>query len=235
MKPRFTFMSAPGRCEYLPDRLSETQYEVVGDLTSGEYMERLDQGWRRFGHTLFRPACRSCRMCQSLRVPVSTFRPNQSQRRAWKANRDAITITVGPPSASAAKRDLFRKFKRHGHATKGWPAPDGDDDLAPFMANPVPTQEWCYYVADRLIGVGYVDELPDGLSAIYFVYDPDERHRSLGTFNVLALLAVARNRGLPYVHLGYYVEGCRSLEYKARFRPNEILLPDRTWTPFLDR
>jgi arginine-tRNA-protein transferase len=96
-----------------------------------------------------------------------------------------------------------------------------------------PTEEWCYDVGDRLVAVGYVDQLPDGLSAIYFFHDPGERHRSLGTFNVLALLAVARERRLPYVYLGYYVEGCRSLEYKGRFRPNEVLAPDGAWHPFV--
>ena len=67
------------------------------------------------------------------------------------------------------------------------------------------------------------------MSAIYFFYDPDDRHRSLGTFNVLSVIEQARQRGLSQVYLGYYVEGCRSLEYKARFGPSEILGPDGTW------
>jgi arginine-tRNA-protein transferase len=83
-----------------------------------------------------------------------------------------------------------------------------------------------------LIGVGYVDALPGGLSAIYFYYDPGERHRSLGTYNVLSILASARARNLPHVYLGYYVAGCRSLEYKARFRPNEVLTGGGTWARF---
>ena len=78
-----------------------------------------------------------------------------------------------------------------------------------------------------------MDALPDGLSAIYFFYDPDERHRSLGTFNVLSIIDAARQRGLPWVYLGYYVEGCGSVEYKGRFRPNEVLRPDGTWGAFL--
>jgi arginyl-tRNA--protein-N-Asp/Glu arginylyltransferase len=50
---------------------------------------------------------------------------------------------------------------------------------------------------------------------------------------VLAIIAAARERRLPYVYLGYYVEGCASLEYKARFRPNEVLQSDGIWRPFL--
>lgn len=73
------------------------------------------------------------------------------------------------------------------------------------------------------MGVGYVDRLPVGLSAIYFVYEPELRGRSLGVWNVLQILANARKENLPYVYLGYFVEGCPSLEYKAGYRPNQVL------------
>jgi leucyl-tRNA---protein transferase len=194
-------------------------------------MDRLREGWRRFGYVIFRPECGSCRMCQSLRVPVSTFTPGESQRRAWRKNRTSITVRIESPSSTPAKLKLFAKFQRYGHEAKGWPA-DGGDDLGLMLANPFRTEEWNYYAGDRLIGVGYVDALSDGLSAIYFYYDPAERHRSLGTYNVLCLLASARERGVAHVYLGYYVEGCRSLEYKARFRPNEVLGERGTWQPF---
>ena len=101
-----------------------------------------------------------------------------------------------------------------------------------LLENPFRTEEWTYYVDNRLIAVAYVDALPGALSAIYCYYDPNERARSLGTFNILSLLASADERGLSHVYLGYYVAGCRSLEYKRTFRPNEVLLPDGTWGAF---
>ena len=173
-------------------------------------------------------------MCRSLRVPVAAFRPNRSQRRAWTANSTVVTVKIGAPSRSDAKEALWQAFQRYQHDDKGWPAETADYDEM-FVRNPFPTEEWCYYLADRLIAVGYVDRLPQGLSAIYFYYDPTERRRSLGTFNVLALIAAAHQRRLPYVYLGFYVEGCRSLEYKARFGPNEILMPTGQWEPFSPR
>jgi leucyl-tRNA---protein transferase len=102
-----------------------------------------------------------------------------------------------------------------------------------MLHNPFPTEEWTYFFEDRLVGVGYVDAIPEALSAIYFYWDPSERSRSLGTFHVLSIIAAARERELAHVYLGYYVEGCRSLEYKARFRPNEVLRRDSTWKPFI--
>ena len=98
-----------------------------------------------------------------------------------------------------------------------------------LLENPFGTEEWTYYVGNRLIAVAYVDALPEALSAIYCYYDPTEAARSPGTFNILSLLAAARERGLPQVYLGYYVAGCRSMEYKRKFRPNEVLGPHGTW------
>ena len=98
-----------------------------------------------------------------------------------------------------------------------------------FSLNPFPTQEWRYYVEDVLVGLGYVDELAGGLSAIYFVRDPTYHELSLGVWNVLNLLDRAAALGLPHVYVGYHAEGCPSLQYKGRFRPNESLDLDGVW------
>jgi arginyl-tRNA--protein-N-Asp/Glu arginylyltransferase len=225
-------LAAPDTCPYLPDRVSRMRYELAADLTAPVYMTRVNAGWRRFGPVLFRHECPSCRSCQSLRVPVHTFMPSASQRRAWRKNADAIEIRVGGPSATREKVRLFRRFHEHGHAHKGWPS-DAGQDLSLFTANPFRTEEWTFHLADRLVAVGYVDVLPEGLSAIYFFHDPEESQRSLGTFNILAMIESARTRQLPYLHLGYFVAGCRSLEYKGRFRPNEVLDEQARWVPFL--
>lgn len=236
MESLVTFTTPPGPCGYLPDERWQLRYEIVGRMSAAEYMARLKRGWRRFGFSLFRPDCETCRKCLSLRVPVATFRPDRSQKRAWAANAGELRVRVGTPSVTRAKLDLYDRFHAHQHDAKGWPehGPKNPDDyIESFVENPFVTQEWCYYLGDRLVGVGYVDRLPEGLSAIYFFHDPAERKRSLGTFNVLSVLRGAADAGLPHVYLGYYVAGCGSLEYKARFRPNEVLAPDDDWRPFL--
>lgn len=231
MESAVTFLSTPSQCQYLPARVWQLRYELVPDLRPDDYMQRLRQGWRRFGDVMFRPECPFCRMCQPLRVPVATFRPNSSQRRAWKRNQGEVTVRVGAPSLSPDRLDLWVRFHRHGHEAKGWRA-DVTDDPGMLLENPFPIEEWTYYVGDRLIAVAYVDALPEGLSAIYCYYDPTEGARSPGTFNILSLLASGRKRGLPHVYLGYYVAGCRSMEYKRKFRPTEVLGPDGTWEIF---
>jgi arginine-tRNA-protein transferase len=153
------------------------------------------------------------------------------------ANEGEIRLKIGRPSVTNAKMELYGRFHEFQHGLKGWPKHGEESPAAyseSFVENPFPTEEWCYYLGEQLVGVGYVDALPDGLSAIYFFYDPDLRDRSLGTFNVLRVLREAARRRHSHVYLGYFVEGCRSLEYKGRFRPNEVILPDGTWVTFRD-
>lgn len=232
--PMASFIATPSACEYLPGQIWRLRYDINDRLTRAEYAERLQRGWRRFGPVMFRPDCPSCRQCQSLRVQVEAFRPSKSQQRAWKANQSDVALAIGPPSISDTHRLLYSKFHRYQSREKGWRSPDSDG-ADTFADNPFDTEEWRYTVGGRLIGVGYVDRLPPGLSAIYFYYDPDERQRSLGTYNVLSIIERARMLGVPYVYLGYYVENCRSLSYKAAFQPNEVLSGNGSWIPFRRR
>ncbi len=78
----------------------------------------------------------------------------------------------------------------------------------------------------RLVAGALTDTLEDGLSMVYSFYDPAETVRGLGTFMVLDHIERARTLGLPYVYLGYWVEGSRKMAYKTRFRPLEALTPE---------
>ncbi len=236
METLFRYTAPPSACGYLPAQRWSLEYEMVVNLTAAEYAQRLQEGWRRFGGMLFRPQCAACRACQSLRVEVERFKPSRSQLRAVKANRDDVEVRVGPPSVSRAKLDLYDRFHEHQADLKGWPehpAKDADSYRESFVHNPEFTEEWTYWLAGRLAGVGYADRLADSMSAIYFFYDPELRDRSLGTFNVMCLLEDCSVRKLTYLYLGYYVAGCRSLEYKSHFKPNEVLHADGQWREFL--
>jgi arginine-tRNA-protein transferase len=237
MESLFRFVAPPSPCGYLPDQLWRLEYEHVAALTAAEYMQRMREGWRRFGHMLFRPRCPACSACRSLRVVVDRFRPDRSQRRARRANEAVVQLRIAEPRVSRAKLLLYDRYHAFQSGQKGWPqhpAKDPDSYIDSFVFNPFPVEEWCYYVGRKLVGVGYVDALPAGLSAIYFYYDPEERGRSPGTWNVLRIIEEAAARGLPHAYLGYYVAGCPSLEYKSRFVPNEVLGPDGQWRAFAE-
>jgi leucyl-tRNA---protein transferase len=228
----FRYIATPSRCGYLSDRLWSLEYELMTAISAAEYAQRMLQGWRRFGAMLFRPRCVRCTACQPIRVCVDRFRPSRSQRRAWKDNEAQIELRIGTPSASRTKLNLYDRYHAFQAEVKGWPqhpARDAAAYVSSFVNNPFPTQEWCYFLDGNLVGVGYVDNLPVGLSGIYFFYDPALRVRSLGTWNVLKLIEATAQRRLPHLYLGYYVAGCGSMAYKKNFVPNQILGVDGVW------
>ena len=235
MESLFQYVAPPSSCGYLPDRDWSIEYEMVGQMTATEYLARLKAGWRRFGGMLFRPRCPACQACQSLRVLVDQFRPNRSQKRSARINAGEVELVIGQPGVSREKLRLYDEYHAYQADSKGWPEHPAKDSASyahSFVHNPIPTEEWCYYLDGRLVGVGYVDRLAKGLSAIYFFYDPALRRRSLGTWNVLSLVAESAARRLPHLYLGYYVEGSRSMVYKSLFVPNQILGPDGVWRDF---
>ena len=225
MELLYTFASPPGPCGYLPDQTWSLRYDLVRGITAAEYNQRMLRGWRRFGHALFRPECPSCRRCQPLRINVAQFTPGRTMKRVANHNAGELTVRVSRPSVTDEKLALYDRFHAFQTDNKGWPDrdPESPEEYAEaFVDNPFDNEEWCYYLNGELVGVGYVDVVPDGLSLIYFYYDPAVRDRSPGTWNGLCGLAAAKARGLPWVYLGYFVEGCSSLEYKVRYTPNEV-------------
>src|SRR5947199_4681664 len=107
MESLFHYVAPASRCGYLPDRAWSLEYELVAALSADEYLQRMKEGWRRFGHTLFRPQCASCQACQSLRVRAAAFQANRSQRRACTRNEQDIQLRIGPPTVARQKLKLY--------------------------------------------------------------------------------------------------------------------------------
>ena len=68
------------------------------------------------------------------------------------------------------------------------------------------------------------DHLPDGLSAVYTFFDPEETRRALGVYAVLWQIARVRSLGLSALYLGYLIRECPKMAYKANYRPLEAYL-----------
>jgi arginine-tRNA-protein transferase len=79
---------------------------------------------------------------------------------------------------------------------------------------------------NALVACVITDVLSDGLSMIYSFYEPSLAHRSLGTYMILDHIERTSKLGLPYLYLGYWVQGSRKMSYKARFMPQERLTAD---------
>jgi arginine-tRNA-protein transferase len=162
-----------------------------------------------------------------IRIPVARFAPRKSQRRCWRRNQDLV-VTAAEPRATDEKFELYGRYLAQRH--------DGlmPDERASFEAflydSPVDTIEVCYRdTAERLLAVGICDVCAKSLSSVYLYFDPDESRRGLGTFAAMYEIELARQLGIPYYYMGYWIGGCRTMEYKASFRPCEVLHADGVW------
>lgn len=217
----------PHPCIYLPDRKASLEIRVMVDVGAAELGALLERGWRRFGPVYFRPACAECQECVTLRIPAASFEPSKSQRRARKGAAGLVR-TVARPSIDDERFALYARWHAQREEARGWEESPLDAERYAFdFAFEHPSVREVSFRdpadGDRLVGLGIVDEVPNALSAVYFFWDPERAPSSLGTAHVVTLVDEARARGLPYVYLGYRVEGCASLMYKGRYRPHEAL------------
>jgi arginine-tRNA-protein transferase len=222
--PVFEYIAEPSRCQYLSDQSVANQYRIIFQISASEFHEMLTRGWRRFGPAYFRPACAGCAACISLRVPVETFIPTKSQRRALQKSRH-IHFEVGTPRMDERRLDLYARWHVMREAARGWaesPITAAEYEMQ-FCFPHSCAREFRYFDGRKLVAIGYVDETHEALSSIYFFFDPDYQHLSLGVTSVLCEITAARERGLKHLYLGYRVLGCPSMEYKAQFCPHELL------------
>jgi len=231
--PLPTWTTPDHECEYLHDRPARMEYCFAIELTPEEYEARMNAGWRKFGHLLFRPVCTGCSECRSIRIPVATFAPSRSQTRTLRRNAD-LKVVLGWPSVDAERLDLYHGYHAAQEGIRGWSASTkSEDDYAfSFVENPVPSAEIAVYDDDRLCAIVLTDITPNTVSGVYHFYDPAMRDRGIGVFSMLQTIEVARQMNKAYAYFGYYVADSASLAYKANFRPCELLGGDGQWYPF---
>lgn len=199
----------------------------------GDQAQRLNdtlskQGFRRSQNVLYRPSCAECSACMSARIRVADFRPSRTHRRILRDTAH-LRRNATSPWATEDQFSLFRRYLDLRHADGGMADMDVFEFAAMIEETPVKSRVIEYFRPgddpgdDRILtAVSLTDVFDDGLSMVYSFYDPDRIGLSLGTFTILDHIQIAREAGLPYVYLGYWVPGSRKMGYKAGFNALEI-------------
>jgi arginyl-tRNA--protein-N-Asp/Glu arginylyltransferase len=231
--PQF-YLTSPSPCPYLPGREERKVFtHLVGRRAIALNDALTASGFRRSQTIAYRPACEDCSACVSVRVLVDEFSFTRNMRRVLEANRDL----VGAPLAArptSEQYSLFRGYLDSRHSAGGMADMNVLDYTMMIEDSHVETRlvEYRRRGPDTaingrgtgpLLAVCLTDVLTDGLSMVYSFYDHEHAERSLGTFMILEHIERARRLGLPYLYLGYWVEGSRKMAYKARYLPQERL------------
>ena len=223
-KPPEVFLSMPHACSYLPGCTATSLFlDPRQPLDSRQYAAFMRLGFRRSGDLIYRPHCRECNACVPVRVPVNRFQPDRGQRRIWKRNQD-LSVVARPPVFQQEHFELYQRYQSSRHPGGGMDDPDPQKYLNFLGSRHIHTVFYEMRLGQKLLAVAVTDILPDGLSAVYTFFNPDEKRRALGVYAVLWQIEHARERALSWLYLGYWIKECQKMAYKGRYRPLEVFL-----------
>lgn len=239
LSPQF-YVTAPQPCPYLDGRMERKLFTALQGQEAEILNDALSkQGFRRSQNVLYRPSCAECNACLSARINVAEFSPSRSQKRVMKRNAE-LDRRVASAWVTEEHYALFRAYLDARHATGGMADMDMMEFAAMVEETPVHTRliEYLLPVSSPekppiLRATALTDILGDGLSMVYSFFAPGSEKDSLGTHLILDHIALAREMGLPYVYLGYWVPGSPKMDYKARFSGLEVY-HDGTWSRLKD-
>ena len=221
------YATQPHSCSYLPDEQATTLFlDPSQPMDVHVYADLSEMGFRRSGDHLYRPHCQNCNACVPARIPALQFSPNRQQKRIFKRNAD-LQVRPAKPGFSEEYFDLYQRYIEQRHAD-GDMYPPSRDQFSTFLVRDLPFSRFYEFrLEGRLLAIAVTDLLPNGLSAVYTFYEPEDG-AGYGNHGVLWQIAQARQLGLPYVYLGYWIEASPKMNYKARYVPHEVLI-DGHW------
>jgi len=215
-------------CPYLDGKLERKLFAGL----QGEHANALNnalskQGFRRSQNVLYRPSCTDCNACMSARIRVADFKPTKSQKRVLRKNAHLLRDAAAP-WATEHQYELFSRYLNARHADGGMADMDMFEFSAMVEETPVRSRIVEYstahalYERTELTAVCLTDLLDDGLSLVYSFFDPELQKNSLGTYMILDHIQIAKDAGLPYIYLGYWVPQSPKMGYKAGFSGLEV-------------
>ncbi|NOQ89169.1 MAG: arginyltransferase [Gammaproteobacteria bacterium] len=222
------YITTESPCSYFDDRMS---CNLVPDprlrLNMPIYNQLIQHGFRRSGTHCYRPHCNGCQACLACRIPVDGFTISRSQKRCLKTNQN-LKQTAVSADFSEEYFELYRRYLNSRHTDGSMADPDEKDFKQFLYCKWSDTQFLEHRIDGRLVAVAVTDIVSDGISAVYSFFDPAMVKNSLGTYCILKQIDYARELGLDYVYLGYWIENHPKMHYKNNFKPLQIYR-DEQW------
>jgi leucyl-tRNA---protein transferase len=216
------YTTYPHSCSYLEEQVATTLFVDPRQPVDQKLYSKLSVlGFRRSGNHIYRPHCAQCNACIPARIPVAEFEPRRGQKRIWQRNQDLRLASTDDINDDEAFH-LYQRYIVERHADGDMHPPDREQYEAFLNSVWGCTRYFRFYDKGALKAVAVVDQLEDGLSAIYTFFDPQANKRSLGVYAILWEVEQARKLGLEYLYLGYWIRDCQKMSYKSDYRPLQV-------------
>lgn len=222
------FVTPAHGCSYLTDRSARMLFVDPQEPVSFNMLSELSrQGFRRSGDFVYKPDCKHCRQCMSVRVPVALFKPNKSQKRTTKYNADLTQTLIKSSDATAQHYELYAKYINERHYD-GDMYPPSVQQFKKFLVHGCADSMFLeFWHGTKLVCVSVCDVLDDGISAVYTFFDPAYEKRSLGTYAILQQIQWMQQEEKDFVYLGYWVPEAPKMKYKSNFMPLDMMINNR--------
>ncbi len=222
------FLSQEYPCSYLENNQSRSAFVHPSfQMTTQIYEQLISQGFRRSGDEVYIPHCQTCSACIPVRIPVSEFTPNRSQKRCLKKNLNT-QAKIKPAIFEQAHYEMYIRYQNSRHHD-GSMANTSPEEYISFLSS-----LWCdtvfveFSIDNELAGIAVVDQLDDACSAVYTFFDPKFSDYGLGVYAVLWQIDHCLIKGKEFLYLGLWIEACRKMNYKTNYQPIELLI-DTEW------
>jgi arginine-tRNA-protein transferase len=220
------------RCPYLEGMITINENLLIHELDDPDVDDLLSMGLRHFGEVFFRPICAHCRKCIPVRVPVQKFSPTKSVRRLFNRCKH-LTIELEEPVPKPVMFDLYKKHKkRFGEKSPGVDSYELflKSFFHPFSFNKMLTIK----DGQKLVAVSHLDVTANAMSAVYCYFDTDYYRYSPGKLAIYKELEMAKEMGVLWYYLGYYIETNKHTKYKIQFKPNQVMADEHQWLDYMD-
>ncbi|THB72411.1 MAG: arginyltransferase [Gammaproteobacteria bacterium] len=223
------YLTPPHPCSYIAGNTASTAFADPNiKLTPAHYNHLIRYGFRRSGKHIYRPHCDNCSACISIRVKTNEFKAGRRFKRVLSNNSDLI-CEITDNANREEHYQLYRKYISSRHQG-GEMDEDNPDTYKEFICS-----NWSSTIylearlQQKLLGVAVIDQVENGISAVYSFFDPDYPKRSLGNYLILKQIELNNKINQEYLYLGYWIEKSQKMNYKADYKPHQLFIEGK-WT-----
>lgn len=229
MIERISFYLTPAHpCSYLEGNIASTAFADPNlELSAAHYSHLIRYGFRRSGKHVYRPHCDNCTACISIRLKTKEFNPGRRFKRVLSNNKD-LNCNISDNADNPEYYELYRRYisSRHQGGEMDEDNPETYEEfIGSTWANTIYLEA---RLEQKLIAVAVIDQVENGISAVYSFFDPDYPKRSLGNYLILKQIELNNKLENEYLYLGYWIEKCQKMNYKADYKPHQLFI-DGDW------